>query len=284
MLGVFLKNDRLGSPRMTIILQGPPCSYGKCRYCPFAVEQSISIRKILSTNNEIIERAENLIRSSKIKPTRISIFNGGSFVELPFQTITRLSSLTKGLKVDVELIPSFMEWETVASIKNVLEPSTLFIRVGFEVFDEEIRRALGKEFPNEHLFRISSMKNKLEKRGVRVLGYALFGISTIPESKVIESVNMFNKLLHGTICIRYRRYSQTMPPESPVTDKLASFLEENCLLVDWTEDDEWMFRNYERTSVTQRASDSKTPIRAPGNVSRTTLTATTSVSKPNAAE
>ena len=284
MLGVFLKNDKLGSPRMTIILQGPPCSYGKCRYCPFAVEQSISIKKILSTNNEIIERAENLIRSTKTKPTRISIFNGGSFVELPFQTITRLSSLTKGLKVDVELIPSFLEWETVDSIKNVLKPSTLFIRVGFEVFDENIRRALGKEFSNEHLFRISSMKNELEKNRVRVLSYTLFGISTIPESKVMESVDMFNKLLHGTICVRYRRYSKTMPPESPVTDKLASFLEENCLLVDWTEDEEWMFRYYKRTGMTQRPSDNITPSRAPGNVSITTLTAATSVSKPNAAE
>lgn len=284
MLGAFLKSDRLGNPRLTLILQGSPCSYGKCRFCPFAIEQSMSVKKIIETNRKIIEQAVKLVEKEDKQPERISIFNGGSFTELPMDTVIRLAPLSRGRAVDVELIPTLIDAHTVSSIKKMLDASILYVRTGFEVYDEKARFSLGKEFPNTLLFRIASHLEEFHKMGVRVLSYVLFGIDGIDEEKVRESVRKLGELLDGVICIRYRRYGPQMPREVDVSGELSRFLSEKCLLVDWTDNSEWSFDHNKEPMMLQSVKAISEPRKAPGSVVTTTPKAVTSVSKPKAAE
>ena len=247
-LGVFVKNDKLGSPRMTLILQGPPCSYGKCTFCPFAVEQSIHVKDIIRTNKAILQDARKLIKDKGIDPERISIFNGGSLTELPLETIHELSTLTKGKIVDVELIPTLIKPDLLFSIKNILGSKLLVVRTGFEVFDENIRFKLGKEFPNELLYYIHDNLKRLHSMGIKVISYVLFGIDGVVEDKVRESVEKFKELLDGVICVRYRRYGPHMPRETTVSASLKNYLDNQCMLVDWTDNEEWVFqKRYRKT-------------------------------------
>ena len=67
----------------------------------------------------------------------------------------------------------------------------------------------------------------------------LFGIEGVGEKEVRRSVQEFNKLFDGVICVRYHRYLPGHPRAVPVSEELRRFLEENCLLVDWGEEEEW---------------------------------------------
>lgn len=233
-----MRNDRLGSPRLVLVLRGLPCSYGRCRFCPFALEQG-GLRAVLETNEALLREARAV--AEEVDPERVSVFNGGSFYELPLAVVQKLAPITRGRVVDVESIPGFVTEESVEATYELLKPRSLVIRVGFEVYDEGLRRKLGKDFPNSEVRRLSELARELRSRGldVRVLSYVLFGIEGVPEEKVVESVEELGRLLDGVIAVRYRRYLPHHPREVEVSPRLAKYLEERALYVDWGEGEEW---------------------------------------------
>jgi uncharacterized Fe-S cluster-containing MiaB family protein len=238
MLGVFESIDKLGN-RLVIVLMGLPCIWSKCSFCPFALEQG-NLQKVLPVNREIVERATDKLRTSDY--SRISIFNGGSFYELPLDTVVRLHSLTRDRIVDIESRPEYLDFNTVVNTKFMLGSRKLVIRIGFEVYDERIRNAvLRKGIPQSEIFRLSLLREKLRNSGYNIefLVYVLFGIEDIPENKVRESIEMFKRLFDGVIAVRYKRFLASHPKEVKVSNELAEFLERESLLVDWGEDEYW---------------------------------------------
>ncbi|NPA96145.1 MAG: hypothetical protein GXO32_00920 [Crenarchaeota archaeon] len=239
MLGAFPSVDPLGR-RLIVVLQGFPCSWGRCSFCPFYLEQSASLRDILERNRSIVARAIELAR--EIRADRVTVFNGGSFFELPLAVIEMLKPLTRGRILDIESRPEFLSVSSVSTVLRILEPSRLVVRVGLEVFDERIRNeVLGKGIPQSEILRLSKLREDLRAIGspVEVVAYVLFGIEGVPESEVVRSVREFNKLFDGVIAIRYRRYLPSHPSEAGVSDELRSFLERSCMYVDWGEGEEW---------------------------------------------
>ena len=116
------------------------------------------------------------------------------------------------------------------------------MRIGFEVFDENIRNnVLRKGIPQSEIYRLSEIYRRLKKNNVdvEIIAYVLFGIEGVTEDEVIRSVREFNKLFSGVIAIRYKKYLPHHPQPVRVSKQLASFLEKNTLLVDWGEEDFW---------------------------------------------
>lgn len=240
MLGVFRVNDKLGK-RLVIILKGFPCVWGRCSFCPFSLEQTCDIRDLINTNRAIISKALEIISSEDYK--RIAVFNGGSFYELPYDTIEKLQDLAKGRIFEIESRSEFITLKGIEGLLRYYEPEKLIIRIGFEVWDEEIReKLLRKGMPNIELYRIVELRNTIKKLGLPVefWVYILFGIEYIPEEKVIESVHKFRELFDGIIAIKYKKYMPHHPKEIPVSESLARFIEENTDLVDWGENDQWL--------------------------------------------
>ena len=54
MIGVFKQEDTLGK-RLVIVLKGLPCSWGKCVFCPFALEQG-NLKQVIETNRRILKK------------------------------------------------------------------------------------------------------------------------------------------------------------------------------------------------------------------------------------
>ncbi len=239
MLGAFPSIDSLGR-RVIIVLQGFPCSWGKCRFCPFYLEQSTNLREVLERDRAIIEEARRI--ASEIRADRITVFNGGSFFELPMAVVSELASLTRGRVVDIESRPEFLTLETISHALDLLKPARLVVRVGLEVADERVRNeVLGKGIPDSEVRRVSELRDSVKGLGMPVdfVAYVLFGIEGVPEEKVVESVEVFSKLFDGVIAIRYRRYLPHHPKEVGVSDELKRFLEAKCLYVDWGVGEEW---------------------------------------------
>jgi len=247
MIGLFKVKDKLGK-RLVLILKGYPCSWGKCIFCPFAIEQSSNIREILEVNRSIIKKAVRLIGSEGYR--RVAVFNGSSFHELPYDTAEKLAPIAYERVFEIEERPEYVTEDSVKFLYRSYLPAKLIIRVGFEVFDKSLRNNyLRKGIPDSEIFRLSSLRNALRKEEVpaEIWTYVLFGIEGLPEEAVIESVKRFKELLDGVIAVKYHKYLLHHPEERPVSEGLRKILEENADLVDWG-NEEWLivgkqFRN-----------------------------------------
>ncbi|AEM39656.1 hypothetical protein Pyrfu_1802 [Pyrolobus fumarii 1A] len=223
-----------------LVLQGFPCSWGRCTFCPFGLEQSVNISEVIEKNRGVIREALKLLDSCR--PTRVSVFNGSSFYELPVDTLAALRPLTEGRVVDIEVRPEYVTLDTLKWTIEVLGAKMLVVRVGFEVWDEKLRNEyLRKGIPQSEVQRVAQVAREAKLRGlpVKMLVYVLFGIEGVPEEEVIRSVREYNKLFDGVIAVRYHRYHPRHPRETRVSKKLAEFLETNTVLVDWGEEPEW---------------------------------------------
>ncbi len=239
MLGVFKSKDKLGN-RLIVILQGLPCSWGKCSFCPFSLEQG-ELAEVLINNRRIINKAKELLKSSNVD--RVTIFNGGSFFELPYIVITWLREICKDKIVDIESRPEFITKESLVNVLETLKPKELVVRVGFENYDETIRNIiLNKGIPQSEIHRLAKLREEITnyyKLPIKFIAYVLFGIEGVSEESIVMSVKKFNEMFDGVIAIKYKKYLSTHPNEVPVSKDLAEFLEKNTLLVDWGEGDEW---------------------------------------------
>ena len=239
MIGVFRVSDKLGR-RLVLILKSYPCSWGKCIFCPFALEQSVNIKEIIKENTAVIEEALRELREEDVG--RVAVFNGSNFHELPLDTVLKLRPLARERVFEVEERSEYVTEDAVEGLAELMRPKELVIRVGFEVWDEGLREEyLRKGMPNSEVFRLAELRRRLKARGmpIKIYVYVLFGIEGIPEEKVVESVKAFKELFDGVIAIKYRKYLPNHPNEVNVSEELKEFLERNADLVDWGEGEEW---------------------------------------------
>jgi len=233
MLGVFREDGRLGK-RLIIIFKGLPCSWNRCTFCPFFIEQG-SLEEVIRINNEILNKAKKVLWKENIE--RISVFNGGSFYELPLNVVLKLSEITENKIVDIETRPEFISKEVLLKTKQILNAKELVVRVGFENFNEKIRNiVLNKGISQEEITRLSKLRENFKRENIpiKLIAYVLFGIEGVPEETIVESVEKFNKLFDGVIAIKYRRYLKHHPKEIPISENLVNFLKRNTLLIDWS--------------------------------------------------
>ncbi len=238
-VGVFRYNDKLGR-RLVVILRGLPCAWGRCTFCPFALEQSSSLARVIGDNREIIARA--LAEVEREPVDRVAVFNGGSFHELPYDSVERLRPLARGRVFEVEERSEYVTLESLRALVDYYRPRKLVVRVGFESALEEIREGLlRKGMPDSEMHRLSMLRLEARRLGlpVEVWTYLLFGMEGIPEDSVIESLRVFRRLFDGVIAVRYRRYHPRHPRAVAVSERLARILEEEADLVDWG-GDQWV--------------------------------------------
>ncbi len=243
MLGVFRERDRVGD-KLVIVLQGLPCPWGKCIFCPFALEQGKSLGQVISTNRRILEEAGKQLEKDP-GLDRIVVFNGGSFHELPFDTLEKLAPLARGKRLELEERSEYVTLNAVDSLTRLYVPRKLVIRVGFEVIDEKIRNDyLRKGMDNGELHRLSKLRLEAREKGypLEIWSYVLYGMEGISEELVKESVAVFNRLLDGVVAIRYHRYLPHHPPETPVSRELVNYLLKHTKYVDTGEDEIWVIK------------------------------------------
>ncbi len=253
MIGVLVEEDKLGK-RAVVILKGFPCSWGRCIFCPFIIEQSCRTSEIITTNSAVIKQAIEVVDKQQID--RVAVFNGSSFHELPFVSIDELASVSKGRIFEIEERPEFVNRRSVVSLLKLLRPRKLVIRIGFENYYESIRNDyLRKGIPQSEILRIAELRRMLSEEGlpIELWTYVLFGMEGISEESVKYSVIKFKEILDGVIAVKYHRYLPIHPEESSVSKDLAEFLERECNLVDWG-GEEWVFGGEEREDREEKDS------------------------------
>jgi len=252
-VGVFPEDEGPLAPRLVVILRGPPCTWARCTFCPFALDQAIDMRRLIEDNTRIIAQAKETL-AAKNYP-RISIYNGGSIYELPLHTLTQLTPLTRNRIVDVETRPEMVTRESIHGLLRLLQPARLIVRIGFENIDEHIREhVLRKGIPQTEIQRITILARTLKAGGapVEFCSYILFGMEGVPEDTVERSLRYFKENLGCAIAVRYQRILPRHPSEKPVSPRLRRILETTADLVDWG-GEQWEFETAPTRSGTAQS-------------------------------
>jgi radical SAM enzyme (TIGR01210 family) len=226
--------------KVTIVLKSFKCSWNRCVFCCFSDEAAETYHDLMETDLRILKEVKKRLESGKIR--ELTIFNGGSFFELPYELILKISELTPGKIVNIETRPEFVNEKSLTETLRLLGPKGLVVRIGFESSFEEVRRRLNKGIPNVEVQRIIRLRKTLAKkfRGrIEFVAYVLFGLEGLSEESVKESVEFFSKNLDGVIAIKYRKYKQHMPNEIAYSEGLINFLKVKCREVDLAEGELW---------------------------------------------
>ena len=243
MIGVIYDEE---AKRIIAILKGFVCSWNRCTFCCFYEEAAKDLNDLILTAKEIIIRIKGLMNEKPID--RVSLFNGGSFFELPLSVICDLSQVTSKKITEIESRPEFLNKDSIHHLYHTLKPSKLIIRIGFESIHDNIRNdLLNKGISDSEVKRILELRDEAKNEfddSIEFIAYVLFGIEGIDEKSVIMSVREFKKSFDGVIAIKYKRYHEWMPKEVKVSKKLLEFLRINCLDVDLTESEIWRI-NYQ---------------------------------------
>jgi len=237
MLGVWYDREK---HRLTVILKGFRCSWDQCIFCCFSEEAAKNYGDLIETDLEILRQAGKILGQRKVR--KLVLFNGGSFFELPYQIVLKLSELTTHHDLAVETRPEFLSEGAVLETLHLLKPSKLTLRVGLESASEKIRTHFRKGINAVQIRELINLRRKLRRRAggrVMFIAYILFGVEGVTEPSVKRSVNFFRRYLDGVIAIKYRRYKADMPRETHPSPKLLEYLRINCEEVDMTESEPW---------------------------------------------
>ncbi len=83
--------------------------------------------------------------------------------ELPLEIVLQLAKFTENRVVDIETRPEHVTSEKVMHILRLLKPKVLQVRIGFEIWKEEIRNSiLRKGIPQSEVYRVAKIKDELQ--------------------------------------------------------------------------------------------------------------------------
>lgn len=133
-------------PREILLLKSLPCLYGKCSFCNYILDNSISLEEIQSVNAEIIEQITG-------EYGVVEIINSGSVFELPQPVLDAIRLKVEQQQVQVLYFEVYYGYrKRLNEIRQFFPNQEIRYRIGIETFDDEFRsRVLNKPFSTADL-------------------------------------------------------------------------------------------------------------------------------------
>lgn len=133
-------------PREILLLKSLPCLYGKCSFCNYILDNSISLEEIQSVNAEIIEQITG-------EYGVVEIINSGSVFELPKPVLEAIKLKVEQQQVRILYFEVYYGYrKRLNEIRQFFPNQEIRYRIGIETFDDEFRsRVLNKPFSTADL-------------------------------------------------------------------------------------------------------------------------------------
>lgn len=137
-------------PREILLLKSFPCLYGKCTFCNYILDNSISLQEIEEANNQVIEQLTG-------KYGVAEILNSGSVFELPPSILTQIRDKLNSKKIHTVYFESYYGYrKRLGEMRQYFVNQEVRYRIGIETFDDEFRaNVLGKPFPTDDIIALS---------------------------------------------------------------------------------------------------------------------------------
>jgi len=182
--------------RLTLLLPGYGCAWGKCTMCGFGKKLAEVHRQYhgllrIEANDFVAFCRMAIMLSVKQQPQWLYVYNGGSFLnvkEIPLAAqiaIARLIGQQENIdSLFIESRPEFVNSLSLARLADELKGKTLEIGIGLEAFTDRVREVLiRKGFSRGDYERaVGVCKN----RGVKALTYVFLKPLGLTEAEAID--------------------------------------------------------------------------------------------------
>lgn len=126
--------------REIVLLKGQPCSYGKCTFCNYTLDNSTNISENFKFNKKLLDQVTGEYKV-------LEVINSGNVVDLDNETIEYIQKIVKEKQIKIVYFEMFLnKMHEINSIKNLFVGVEIRMRLGLETFDDEFRQILGKKF------------------------------------------------------------------------------------------------------------------------------------------
>jgi len=190
-----MKNDKPIRMRQgTLILQCPPCSWGKCVFCGYSRE---CMTKVQPSTDDFLKQL-NCYLDKYDAEGYIEIYNSGSFLDnrqiSPKSRVAIFRQLAKK-KIKGITIESRPEYITKEKIEALIQEfkGELTVAIGLEVADDSKLKMLNKGFTLKDIEKAYSM---LDGMGIFSRVYILVGPPFVkdPKTSALDSVRYAKKI------------------------------------------------------------------------------------------
>ena len=172
----------------TVILQCPPCSWGKCVFCGYSRE---CLAEVQPSTDEFLKQIDCYFGKYGVGE-HIEIYNSGSFLD--DKQISRESRVgifrylkKRGVRsVTIESRPEYIAQDKLIPLKDAFD-GELTVAIGLEVADDLVMKNLNKGFGPEDVKRAHAV---LDGMGINSRSYILVGPPFVedPKASALDSV------------------------------------------------------------------------------------------------
>ncbi len=202
-------------PREILLLKGFPCVWGKCTFCDYILDNSISEEEINKINFEILEKV-----TGKYKV--IEVINSGSSFELPKKTLHKIKEIIKEKGIEKLFLESHLCYKNkVKEMREYFEIPIIF-KIGVETFDFKFR--------NEFLNKNAKFKTVKELKEYFDSPCIMVGIKGQTREQIDKDMNIIlNNFNHSTVNVFVENSTKIKRDENLVKwfKEKYKFLDEN---------------------------------------------------------
>ncbi|RVU55514.1 radical SAM protein [Anaerosphaera multitolerans] len=125
-------------PREIVLLKAKPCSWGKCTFCDYILDNSTDEEEINALNDEVLKRVTGIYK-------RLEVIDSASVFELTEHTMETIREVVREKGIE-ELVfeAHYLYKNRLEEIRNYFKVP-VFFKTGIETFDNDFRNKVLKK-------------------------------------------------------------------------------------------------------------------------------------------
>lgn len=138
------------NPREIVLLKGFSCTYGKCAFCNYILDNSNNEEEMNRINFPELEKITGEYKA-------LQVINSGSVFELPEATLRRIKEVCDEKKIEILYFEAYFSYhKRLNEIRNYFSNQEIRFIIGIETFDNDYRtQILNKNFVlNDEILKI----------------------------------------------------------------------------------------------------------------------------------
>ncbi len=126
--------------REIVLLKGSTCSYGKCKFCNYTLDNSNDLKQNFILNKTVLDQVSG-------QNGVLEVINSGNVFDLDQDTLNYIVDIVNNKNIHTLYFESYLnEIKNFDIIRKMFPNVDIRFRIGIETFNDELRGKLGKPF------------------------------------------------------------------------------------------------------------------------------------------
>ncbi len=129
--------------REIVLLKGTKCSYGKCKFCNYTLDNSEDVVKNFELNKTVLDQVTGFNQT-------LEVINSGNVFDIDEKTLDYVKQVVIAKQIKIVYFESYLnELKNLDKIRQMFDGVEVRFRIGLETTDDALRMAIGKPFSFE---------------------------------------------------------------------------------------------------------------------------------------